>query len=366
MRRSSASGRAGPRPDRLVLWNRVDPAVTPANRMAVDPDVSRVPAGEPAEETFDAATIGETMVAFVSQDDPRRYLAVPAGAESNVAVGMARLGCRTQWVSRLGDDPLGRFVEASITAAGVAVDVVRDDRRPTGVMTVHLSGAGRRTAYYRSESAARALAVDDLRRVAAARWTHVTGITAALSASAAELVEAVVERRFGHGGRVAFDVNHRPVLWPDTETAARVLLRLSRSADVVFVGDDEAAALFGTSDATVLAELILRRDGQELVLKRGPGPASVVTLRGTTTERALRTEVVEVTGAGDAFAAGYLAATLFGWPVRARLRTGHLLAGRVLGVVDHIPPALSGAERTALSPSMLADLWAQGDEHEPG
>jgi 2-dehydro-3-deoxygluconokinase len=327
--------------------------------MAMEPDVSRIPVGEPAEAAFDAATIGETMVAFVSQEDPRRYLAVPAGAESNVAAGMARLGCRTQWVSRLGDDPLGRFVEASISAAGVAVEVIRDDRRPTGVMTVHVSGAERRTAYYRSESAARALALDDLRRVAAARWTHVTGITAALSASAAQLVEAVVERRFGHGGRVAFDVNHRPVLWPDTETAARVLLGLSRSADVVFIGDDEAATLFGTSDAAVLAELILRRDDQELVLKRGPGPASVVTLRGEITEPALQAAVVEVTGAGDAFAAGYLAATVFAWPARARLRAGHFLASQVLGVIDHIPPPLPASEREALSPSTLADLWAQ-------
>jgi 2-dehydro-3-deoxygluconokinase len=316
-----------------------------------------IPSDDSDPTPFDAVTIGETMVAFVSRDDPRRYLAVPAGAESNVAVGMALLGCRTQWVSRLGDDPLGRFVEESIAASGVGVEVVRDAARPTGVMTVHVRGFERRTAYYRSESAARSLAPDDLRRAGPARWIHVTGVTAALSASAAELVEAVVVGRAAGEAMVAFDVNHRPALWADTRAAAHMLRRLARAADLVFVGSDEAEALFGTADPGALAELILRRADQELVLKRGAGPASLVTLRGEVSEPALPVEVVEVTGAGDAFAAGYLAATGRGWPVRARLRLGHLLASRVVGVLDHVPPPFPAAELAALSPSSLAARW---------
>lgn len=319
--------------------------------------MSTIPTDQPEPAPLDAVTIGETMVAFVSRDDPRRYLAVAAGAESNVAAGMARLGCRTQWVSRLGDAPLGRFVEGSLAACGVGVEVVRDASRATGVMTVHVTGSERRTAYYRSESAARLLAPDDLRRASPARWVHVTGVTAALSPSAAELVEAIVVGRAGGGAKVAFDVNHRPALWADTHAAARRLLSLARSADVVFIGDDEAEILFGTADAGALEELILRRDDQELVLKRGAGPASVVALGGVVTEPALRAEVVEVTGAGDAFAAGYLAATVFGWPARARLRLGHLLASRVVGTLDHVPPPFAASERAALSPAALAARW---------
>ena len=319
--------------------------------------MSTMPTDRSEPAPLDAVTIGETMVAFVSRDDPRHYLAVPAGAESNVAVGMARLGCRTQWVSRLGDDPLGRFIEESIAACGVGVAVVRDAARPTGVMTVHVAGSERRMAYYRSESAARSLAPDDLRRAGPAGWIHVTGVTAALSASAAELVEAVVAGRAGGGARVAFDVNYRPALWADTHAAARRLLDLARAADVVFIGDDEAEAIFGTADAGALAELILRRADQELVLKRGAGPASHLTLRGEASEPALRVDVVEVTGAGDAFAAGYLAATMRGWPVRARLRLGHLLASRVVGVLDHVPPPFSASELAALSSSTLAIRW---------
>jgi 2-dehydro-3-deoxygluconokinase len=313
---------------------------------------------------LDAVTIGETMVAFVSRDDPGRYLAVAAGAESNVAVGMARLGLRTQWVSRLGDDPLGRFVEDSIAAAGVDVQVVRDAARPTGVMTVHAGGSQRRAAYYRSESAARLLGPDDLGRAAPATWVHVTGVTAALSPSAADLVEAIVVGRAAGAARVSFDVNFRSVLWPDTDTAARLLLGFARAADLVFVGGDEAEALFGIAEAPALAAMILRRADQAVVLKRGAGPASVLTLRGEVTEPALRAEVVEATGAGDAFAAGYLAATVLGWPARARLRLGHVMGSRTVGVLDHVPPPFSAAELADLSPATLAARWEDGASAE--
>jgi 2-dehydro-3-deoxygluconokinase len=315
--------------------------------------------GSPTDRTdgFDVVTLGETMVAFVSRDDPRHYLAVMAGAESNVAVGMARLGCRAQWVSRLGDDPLGRFVEESVTAGGVEVAVVRDASRPTGVMTKHVSDSGTRSQYYRSESVARELIADDLLRAGSARWMHVTGITAALSPSAAGLVEAVLDRRAGHTGGVSLDVNYRPPLWPDAATAAEVLLPLARRADVVFVGNDEAEALFGTFDDGALADLILERDDQELVLKQGALGASVATRDGTTFQPALAVDVVDETGAGDACAAGYLAGRLFGWPVEARIRLGHLMGSRVVGVLEDVPPPFEAVELEGLSPGRLATRW---------
>ncbi len=309
-------------------------------------------------DLLDAVSIGETMVAFVSRDDSPRYLALPAGAESNVAVGMARLGCRTRWVSRLGDDPLGRLVEESIAAGGVDVAAVRDGARPTGVMTKHVTGSVTAAQYYRSESAARALSVEDLGRLGPARWIHVTGITSALSASAAQLVTAVVQRRSGHDGRVAFDVNYRPALWPDAATASGVLLALARRADVVFIGDDEAATLFGTSESGALAGLLLVGDDQELVLKRGADRASVITRGGEVSEPALPAAVVDATGAGDAFAAGYLAGSCFGWPPRARLRLGHLMGSRVVGVLDDMVPPFSSVELDALSPAELSARWA--------
>lgn len=308
---------------------------------------------------FDLVGIGETMVAFVSRGEGPRYLAVTAGAESNVAVGMAQLGHRVRWVSRLGDDPLGRFVESSLRTGGVDVAVVRDPVCPTGVLTKHVSDSSSRVQYYRSQSAARGLSVEDLERIGDTRWQHVTGITPALSPSAAELVEAVVNRASGSGTRVSFDVNYRPVLWPDPMTATQALLGLCRRADIVFVGDDEAEALFGISEPLRLAEVILRRDDQELVVKQGALGARVLTTAVEVYEPGLVADVVDPTGAGDAFAAGYLAAACRGWPLQARLRLGHVMGARVVGVLQDVPPPFTAAERAALTPDGLAVRWAE-------
>jgi 2-dehydro-3-deoxygluconokinase len=224
-------------------------------------------------------------------------------------------------------------------------------------MTVHVDGAAERhTAYYRSQSAAQSMGPEDLLRAGPTRWIHVTGITPALSDSAAALVDRVAGR-VGHEARVSFDVNYRPALWPDTATAARVLLPLATAADVVFLGDDESGALFGTSDTDVLCDLLLHHADQQVVLKRGPGAASVIERDCVTSESALPAEILDVTGAGDAFAAGYLAASVFGWSVRERLRLGHVMGSRVVGTLEHTPPPFPSDEASRISPEWLRAHW---------
>lgn len=286
----------------------------------------------------DVTTIGETMVAFVGRPGSREFVAVSAGAESNVAAGVAALGRRARWVSRLGDDPLGHQVADDIAGRGVDVDVVWDVEHPTGVMTKHVADGVTDRRYYRSQSAARALSPADIGRIGPTRWLHLTGITAAISSSAAELVDTLLDRRTSPGPLVSFDVNLRPALWPDTAAATERLLADARRADLVFIGDDEASTLFGTTDVDELAALILRRDRHELVLKRGDGPATWVTAGATLTEPARRVDVVDPTGAGDAFAAGWLAATCLGRPPLDRLRLGHLMASRVITVHEDVAP----------------------------
>jgi 2-dehydro-3-deoxygluconokinase len=311
---------------------------------------------------FDLAAIGETMVAFSPDGDPPRYRAVPGGAESNVVVGMARLGCRTRWVSRLGDDALGRLIEEAIAAAGADVAVERDADRPTGIYTKHIGPQGTAVAYYRRGSAATELSENDLSRIGPANRLHLTGITPALSESAHRMVEAVLDGAAVLGRRVSFDLNYRPALWADAATAARVLAPLAQRADIVFVGDDEAAELFGTTDAAVLSGALVGADHAELILKRGPGPASIVTEGEELSERSLGARVVDATGAGDAFAAGYLAGEVFGWAARDRLRLGHFLAAMVIGAVEDTPPAFSN-DSEPITRERLDGMWGVGDAH---
>ncbi len=312
---------------------------------------------EPAPDPVDAVTIGETMAGLVSRNDRGRFVAVTAGAESNVATGMARLGCRTRWVSRLGRDPLGRWIAETVSGSGVEVAIEWDDDRPTGILTKHVADSRSLVQYYRSGSAASALSVADMGRMGRSRVVHLTGITPALSGSAAQLVRTVIEDRAGGGGRVSFDVNYRPALWPEPAAAASALLPLAQRADVIFIGDDEAAALFGTADPDALAALILRRGSQELVVKQGGAGATGVTANATVSVPGLPADVVDPTGAGDGFAAGYLAASLWDWPLPARLRLGHVLGSRVVTVIEDTVPPFTEAELGALSPETLAQRW---------
>ena len=186
-------------------------------------------------------------------------------------------------------------------------------------------------------------------------------MTPALSPENREAVHGLLRRRAG-SGRISFDVNYRPQLWPNAAAAAKVLVAYAQLADVVFIGDDEASALLGSGEDADVAACLMVRPDQEIVLKRGGGDATVLTADpaapaasvNAVTEPARRVEVVDLTGAGDAFAAGYLVARRWGWSFRGRLRLGHLLASRVVQVADDVGPPLDDAD--------LAELFALAGE----
>lgn len=291
-------------------------------------------------DPVDLVTLGETMATFVRDGQSDRFRVVTAGTESNVAAGLAQLGCRTRWLSRLGDDELGHLVAESIAGYGVDVVVDWDPVRATGVCVKEVSATGTLMRYYRGHSAARHLDEMDLSDLHEAPWIHLTGVTPALSPQDRELVTALLSKRPG-SARLSFDVNYRPVLWPDAATAAEVLVRLARLADVIFIGEDEAQALLGTASVDAVAGALLHGEGQQLVFKRGAGAVTLVTSEGQVSEPANDVEVVDLVGAGDAFAAGYLAASIWGWSGAGRLRLGHFLAARVIAVTADIGPSIA-------------------------
>ena len=289
--------------------------------------------------------LGETMAAMApapsdSLDDTESLRLSVAGAESNVAMYLADLGLPVSWLSALGDDALGRRVRAAVARAGVDVSGVRTDpARPTGLLLKEPGAAGTRVHYYRRGSAASALGPDvlDDERFGGAALLHLTGVTPALSPSCRALVERALRTppaRRTHA--VSFDVNHRPALWPP-DTAAAVLRDLADRADIAFVGLDEAQDLWGAGlTATDVRRLL--SGPRVLVVKDGGRSATAFTGQGACTVPALATEVVEPVGAGDAFAAGFLAGLWRGTDLTRALRLGHITAASALKVVgDHGP-----------------------------
>lgn len=276
--------------------------------------------------------IGETMamvapVVATSARDADTFLLDAGGAESNVAAHVAALGHRAVWFSRLGADALGHRIARQLTERGVDVSrVVFDDAHPTGL---YVKDPGHGVLYYRRGSAASHLSVDDAEAVSfdGVDLLHVSGITAAISASAAAFLSRVMARVREHGVPVSFDVNHRAALW-SAATAGPVLLDLARGADIVLVGRDEAQTLWGTDASGDVRALL--PDVTELVVKDGDVGATAFVGADEVFEPALVVEVVEAVGAGDAFAGGYLAGRLSGDPVADRLRAGHARAARTL------------------------------------
>ncbi|AWB96923.1 carbohydrate kinase [Agromyces badenianii] len=265
-----------------------------------------------------------------------------AGAEANVAAHLAALGRRAAWAGRVGDDALGRRIVRHLRARNVDTRWAEVDvEAPTGV---YFKDPGRGVLYYRSGSAASRMAPGFLTGlpIDSARVVHVSGITPALSESCRALVDALVTRVAASAAMLSFDVNHRAALWP-TDAAAGRLLELAARADLVFVGLDEAETLWATTTPEQVRALL--PEPALLVVK--DGDVGATEFRGSTGrgERdpgathvpAMSVEVVEAVGAGDAFAAGYLASLLAGAPPHERLFAGHARAVTVLGDTADFP-----------------------------
>jgi 2-dehydro-3-deoxygluconokinase len=172
-----------------------------------------------------------------------------------------------------------------------------------------------------------------LRRAAV---VHCSGITAALSESCRALMYRLLSDRPGISGAVSFDVNWREQLWPDGDPS--VVVDLANRADLVLVGADEAIRVMGTDDPVELRRILPLPD--TIVVKDGANRAVAVDRRSrTVVVPALRVEVVEPVGAGDAFAAGYLSGLVHGEDTGSCLRRGHIGAAATLTVAsDSAPP----------------------------
>ena len=256
-----------------------------------------------------------------------------AGSESNVAIGVSRLGHSAVFVGRTGADALGSVVRSALLGAGVAAELSVDPERPTGLMLVERRMHDvRRVQYYRRASAGSALTPDDVEAAtfAGARLLHVTGITPLLSDSAAAAVAAAVAQACSHGIPVSLDLNYRSAL-AAPEQFRSTLGPLVASADIVFASVDEARLFLGGPAQLEPEELAVAMMGwgaAEVVLTDGRRGAWGLAGGRCFRQPAAPVSAADPIGAGDAFVAGYLAARLDGQPFQERLA----LASRVAAV----------------------------------
>lgn len=264
-------------------------------------------------------TLGETMVMFSpDQNGPLRYVQRfqkrIAGSESNVAIGLVRLGHPTAWISRIGNDEFGEFLLREIRGEGVDVSMVKiDPEAPTGLMfkEVHPGGETRVT-YYRKGSAASRLSTADLDHsyFQTARLLHLTGITPALSKSCLDVIYEAIRLARHYGLTISFDPNIRRKLWTDKD-AKEIIGGLLSQVDIIFPGLDEAQLLLGPEDPENLLEKFLKLGIHTVALKCGLDGTWVASNEAKHWIPIFKVnQCTDPIGAGDAFAAGFLAGFL--------------------------------------------------------
>jgi 2-dehydro-3-deoxygluconokinase len=254
------------------------------------------------------------------------------GAESNVAIGLARMGVHVGWCGRLGRDPIGRMIFKRIRGEGV--DVSRAEltaEAPTGLMIREVISSRSSVYYYRRNSAASAMLPEHLDEayISGARVLHVTGITPALGESCKETVREAIRIAKRAGVKVCFDPNLRLKLWSIDE-ARKVLLDLVKEADYFLPGWDELVTLYETENY----EEIIGRLGQlsAVSIVKGKGETTLVVEKGRVTEVPFYKvdKIVDPVGAGDAFCAGFISGVVEGLSHIEAARLGNLLGSLVI------------------------------------
>ncbi len=268
---------------------------------------------------MDVVTIGETMALFTPDTTglmryAKQFTMKFGGAESNVVIGLSRLGHKTGWISKVGNDEFGKAMIAAIRGEGVDVSQVKlDPEHPTGVYFKEPRRANDvRIYYYRHGSAASQLTVQDLNEeyIASAKYLHVTGITPALSESCYETTMEAIEMAKRNHVTVVFDPNLRKKLWSE-DKARTTLLELASKADIVLPGIAEGEFMFHERNPQKIGECFIHLGASIVALKVGAEGAYYFTSKESAKVPGFSVDqVIDPIGAGDGFAAGFISGLL--------------------------------------------------------
>ncbi|MEX3761211.1 sugar kinase [Paraburkholderia phenoliruptrix] len=309
---------------------------------------------------LDIITYGEAMAMFVAAETGPlagvgQFTKRIAGADLNVAIGLARLGFKVGWMSRVGNDSFGQYVRDTLTREGIDQRCVStDERYPTGFQLKSKTDDGSDPAveYFRRGSAASHLSVADYSAdyVLPARHLHLTGVAPAISAGSRELAFHLAREMRAAGKTISFDPNLRPTLWPSRAAMVEGLNALAALADWVLPGIGEGEILTGYTQPEDIAGFYLERGARGVIVKLGAAGAYFRTADGTAAMIAGQpvANVVDTVGAGDGFAVGAISALLEGKPLAEAVARGNRIGALAIQVIGDSEGLPSRAELDAL------------------
>ena len=296
------------------------------------------------EMNFDVVTLGEAMTLFVAEtpgplDGVMRFSKRTAGAETNVAIGLARLGFTVGWQSRLGSDSMGRFLLAAIGGEGVdcsRVTCLAGERTAFMFKGRVEDGSDPPIEYHRQGSAASRFGPEHLdeAQIASARHLHVSGVFPALSPSTLAATRRAMAVARAHGKTIGFDPNLRPTLWPSREAMRETINDLAAHADWVLPGIEEGKLLTGHDTPEAIARFYRERGAKRVVVKLGADGAYFDDIDAGSGHVAAFpvAEVIDTVGAGDGFMVGVTSALLEGRGIADAARRGAWIGARAVHV----------------------------------
>ena len=289
---------------------------------------------------IDILSFGETMAMFVAEQTGElaqvaQFHKRIAGADSNVAIGLSRLGFNVAWLSRVGNDSLGRFVIDTLKQQGLDCrHVAVDPLHPTGFQLKSREEAGDdpQVEYFRKGSAASHLSVAAISpTLLQARHLHATGIPPALSEATRELSVELMTRMRKAGRSVSFDPNLRPSLWANEAKMIREINALAALSDWVLPGLSEGRLLTGLDDPDDIAGFYLDLGVEAVAIKLGPNGAYFRTQMDKGFIAAVPVDkVVDTVGAGDGFAVGMISALLENLSFPEAVQRGNWIGSRAV------------------------------------
>jgi sugar/nucleoside kinase (ribokinase family) len=307
---------------------------------------------------YDVATLGEMMVLLVAEqagplEQVGSFRKCTAGAETNVAIGLARLGLRVSWASRLGDDSLGRYLLSEMRREGVdcsRVPLVPGQRTGLQFKERVTDGRDAFVESHRKGSAASQMTEDevDASWLLSARHLHATGIFPGVSATTRAAARKSLQTMRSAGRTISFDPNLRPALWPSVDAMRQEVNSLAALADWVLPGLEEGRILTGHQQPEDIARFYRDRGARLVVVKLGAEGAYFDGDGGSGRVPAFPVaKVVDTVGAGDGFAVGVVSALLTGSTVPDAVRRGAWIGARAVQVQGDTEGLPSRAELDA-------------------
>lgn len=290
---------------------------------------------------------GEPMALLIADttgplEEVEHFTRALSGAEVNVSIGLSRLNHQVEYLTRLGDDPFGHYIENQLKKNNIGTSMVTyDSVYRTGIQLKNrvTDGSDPYAPYYRKGSAASHISVKEIDALdlTDVELVHVTGIPPALSESAREATFRLMERAKEEGIFLTFDPNLRPALWENEETMIRVINELAQNTDVVLPGIGECAILAGTEDVEAAADFYQNLGAKTVVIKDGSNGAYVRDGKASYRVPGYKvTNVVDTVGAGDGFAVGVLSGILEGLEMKESVLRGNTIGAiQVMNISDN-------------------------------